>query len=103
MEFNLDELKVGDRIYVANEKRGYQIKARNNRYLICTKPHFKTCLYFIADTLEMVRGTNNLVFNPYDYCIQEDIDDCLDDLEKGKIEVSWRNRVPFIIDKVKSS
>jgi hypothetical protein len=86
-------LKVNDKIKFESEKQKYTIKAKSDRYLICTKPFNlkKTCLYSIIDLERLVRGTNSLVFNAYDYMIQEDIDECLRDLESGKIEVSHRN------------
>lgn len=86
-------LKAGDKIKFQNEKHKYTIKAKSDRYLICTKPFNlqKTCLYTIIDLDRLVRGTNNLVFNAYDYMVQEHIDECLKDLETGEIEVTHRN------------
>lgn len=94
-------LKVGDKVKFTGEKQRYTIKARSDRFIICTKPFNlkKTCLYTIIDLDRMVRGTNDRVFNPYDYMIQEDIDDCLNDLVSGEIEVSYRNCVPLDIDR----
>ena len=95
------KFKKGDKIYFKSEKRPYRIKACNNRYLICTKPFNlrHTVIYTIVDLYENVRGTNNLVFNPYDYAIQEDIEECLRDLENPKhpCEVSHRNRIKLDI------
>jgi hypothetical protein len=95
-------LKVGNMIKFAGEKQKYTIKAKDNRYLICTKPFNpkKTVLYTIIDLERFVRGTNDRVFNPYDYSIQEDIDQCLVDLQLNKngIEVSWRNCVGLDVE-----
>ena len=45
------KVKVGDKVYVPNEKQPYRVKARDERYIICTKPfNLKhTVLYFIID------------------------------------------------------
>lgn len=91
---------VGDKIKFKSEKQKYTIKAKSERFLICTKPFNlkKTCLYTIIDLDRLVRGTNNMVFNPYDYMVQEDIDECLNDLESGEIEVSHRNCVTLDVE-----
>lgn len=98
-------LKVGDKIYYKNEKRGYEIKARNARYLICTKPFNpkRTVTYTILDSEELINSTNNCVFNPYDYTSQKDIDESLVDLENGLYELSSRRQVRTIrfIDRYK--
>jgi hypothetical protein len=90
------------RVYFSREKRPYTVKACDNRYAICTKPFnpLKTVLYTIIDAEQGVRGTNNLVFNIYDYKKQEDIEECLKDLSGGEVEVSHRNRVALDIVKV---
>lgn len=61
---NLTYAPVGTRIYFAEEKAPYRIRARSDRYLVCTKPFNpqKTVLYTIVDLLEGVRGPENLVF-----------------------------------------
>ena len=93
-------LRVGDKIKFQHEKQKYTIKAKSDRYLICTKPFNlkKTCLYTIVDLERLVRGTNDRIFNPYDYMIQEDIDECLNDLESGDIEVAHRNYVKLDVE-----
>lgn len=98
-------LEIGDKIYFRGEKRGYEIKARNERYLICTKPFNPkhTVTYTILDSEELINSTNNCVFNPYDYSIQKDIDESLVDLTKGRYELSQRRQVDTIkfIDRFK--
>lgn len=95
-------LKVGDKIKFASEKRKYTVKAKDDRYLICTKPFNvqKTVLYTIIDLERLVRGINNMVFNSYDYTIQEDIDECLVDLQQHNngLEVSHRNCIKLDIE-----
>jgi len=101
----LNSLKVGDKIYFKGEKKGYEIKARNMRYLICTKPFNpkRTVTYTILDSEELINSTNNCVFNPYDYTCQKDIDESLVDLENGLCELSSRRQVSTVrfIDRFK--
>ena len=98
-------LEVGDKIYIKGEKRGFEIKARNERYLICTKPFNpkKTVTYTILDSEELINSTNNFVFNIYDYSIQKDVEESLVDLIEGKYELSQRRQVNTVnlIDRFK--
>ena len=32
-------VEVGDKVYVPNEKKPYKVRARDDRYIICTKPY----------------------------------------------------------------
>lgn len=94
----LAHLEVGDKIYWIGQKRPYAIKARDERYIICTQPcnFHKSVMYSIIDTEELICAPNNLVFNPYNYKKQEDIEQSLNDLEKGEYELSYRHRANFI-------
>jgi len=76
-----EQLNVGDKVYFESEKKPYTIKACNNQFAICTKPFNlkKTVLYTIVDWKQGKRNENNMIFNPYDYMIQEDIEQCLKD------------------------
>lgn len=98
-------LELGDRLYFKGEKKGFEIKSRNQRYLICTKPFNpkKTVVYTILDSEELINSTNNYVFNPYDYLSQADIDESLVDLVADKYELSRRHQVNTIsvIDRFK--
>lgn len=58
----------------------------------------KEIIYAILDFESGKKAPNNLVFNPYDYCVQEDIDKCLSDLISGECELSRRNAVDIEID-----
>ena len=88
------------KFWFKGEKRPYTVQASDERFAICTKPfNLKhTVLYTIVDFKENIRGTENLIF-----CAGfEDKKDCLDALErlqKGKSEISHRNRVPLEITK----
>lgn len=85
---------LGAKVYVARERRGYVVRARNERFAVCTKPHFKTVLYFILDAVNGVRGTENLVFG-FGAETDEDCEEMLERVSSGQTEVSHRNRVPW--------
>lgn len=61
---NWGKLKVGDKVYIPGEKRPYRVQARDDRYVICTKPFNPkhTVMYFIADLRREVRGPDDMVF-----------------------------------------
>jgi len=92
--------EVGKKIKFKNEKTKYTIKAKSERFIICTRPFNlkRTVFYTIIDLERMVRGANNKVFNAYDYKKNEDIKKCLEDLENGFCEVSFRNFVELDIE-----
>lgn len=92
-------VEVGDKVYVPNEKRPYRVRARDERYIICTKPYNpkRTVLYFIVDLKERVRGPDNMVFCS-GYETDEDCAERLKELQSGEIEVSWRRHVDLDID-----
>lgn len=79
---NIIEIKVEDLIYLYEDKKPYKVKACNEEFAICTKPFNlkQTCLYTILDWKRGMCNRNNMVFNPYDYMIQKDIEQCLIDL-----------------------
>ena len=96
------KLKVGDKIKFEANKRKFVVKAKSDRFLICTKPFNleHTVLYTIVDLERLVRGRDNLVFGVYDYAVQDDINNCLEQLEKDAhnetfdgLEVSHRNSI----------
>lgn len=90
----IPKLKVGDKVYVPNEKRPYKVKCRDNRYIICTKPMnlYRTVLYFIIDLHRALRGPDNMVFCS-GYETDEQCQERLKELQEGKIEVSMRRSV----------
>lgn len=98
------DLKIGDKVYFARDKRPYTVKAHDERFAICTKPFNlqQTCLYTIIDWTKGQRNRNNMVFNPYDYTKQEDIERCLRDLSDPEhvCEISRRGAVDLDIVKV---
>ncbi|GAA4879494.1 hypothetical protein GCM10023310_69580 [Paenibacillus vulneris] len=98
------DLKVGDKVYFKTDKRPYTVKACNELFVICTKPFNlqHTCIYTIIDWKKGKRNRNNMVFNPYDYTKQSDIDECLQDLSDPNhvCEISHRGAVNIDIVRV---
>jgi len=56
------QLSPGDWIYVAQYQRPFTVQTTSERYAICTRPAFGSVLYFIADFIEQIMGTENLIF-----------------------------------------
>lgn len=96
-------LPVGGKIWFADEKRPYVVRARSDRYLVCTKPYNlkRTTLYTIVDLRERVRGPENLVFGmgaeTREHC-EAMIARLHDPTEPS--DVSWRNRVELRVTRV---
>ena len=92
-------VEAGDRVYIPKEKRPYKVRARDDRYIICTKPYNPqhTFMYFIIDLEEKRRGPDNMVFC-FGYESDEDCMERLKELQEGKIEVSRRRDVPLDIE-----
>lgn len=95
-----DRIEVGDKVYFESQKSPMTVKARSERYAILTEPFYrqKTVYYSIIDFLNQWKAPNNLVFNIYDYEDQKSIDECLEDLVSGKIELSQRRGCKLDID-----
>lgn len=95
---SVNSYKVGDRIRFAEEKQAYTVRARSDRYLICTKPFNarRTVLYCIVDFERMERGPDNRIFG-MGYETDEDIADRFRELLAGEIKVSHRRCVPLVI------
>lgn len=104
-------LELGDKIKLCGDaSKYYTIKAIGYPFIICTRPYnFKsTVFYTILDFEKGIRNRHNLIFNPYDFKKQEDINKCLNDLlnKTDEIELSHRNyedlEILEIIKKVKN-
>ena len=91
------KVQIGDKVYIPGEKRPYRVRARDNRYIICTKPCFGTVLYFIVDLEEKWRAPDNMIFCS-GYESDEDCKERLEELQKGTIELSARRGIPLDID-----
>lgn len=97
----LPEFDEGDKVYFPGERNGYTVQRKGDRYAILTKPFNPrhTVIYTILDFEEGVRGTDNLVFS-IGYEDDEHVQQSWDALTGGHMEVSYRNRVPLVIDRV---
>ena len=76
---------VGDKIYFAEEKRPYTVRACDDRFLICTKPYNfkpKIVIYTIVDLVEGIRGTDNYSIGWCDYYETKDCERMLHELQK---------------------
>jgi hypothetical protein len=121
---------VGTRIFFAEEKSPYRVRARSDRYLVCTKPFNpkRTVFYTIIDLVEQVRGPENLVFGfgaeTDEQCVEmverlhaitkpetpkataeikaapRDVRRMLKPTYSGPTEVSHRHRIPLSISKI---
>ena len=91
------KVQTGDKVYIPGEKRPYRVRARDNRYIICTKPCFGTVLYFIVDLEERWRAPDNMIFCS-GYETDEDCKERLEELQKGTIELSARRGIPLDIN-----
>lgn len=92
-------VEVGDKVYIPNHKRPFRVKARDDRYIICTKPFNArhTVIYFIIDLADKWRAPDNLIFC-LGYETDEDCKERLEQLQSGEIELSRRRGIPLDID-----
>lgn len=92
-------VEVGNKIYIPTDKRPYTVKARDDRYIICTKPlnlgH--TVLYFIIDLKDRWRAPDDRLFCS-GYETNEECQERLKELQSDEIKLSWRRGVPLDID-----
>lgn len=92
-------VKVGDEIRVPNEKKPYRVRARDDRYIICTKPFnlYHTVLYFVIDLENKWRAPDNMIFCS-GYETDAQCQKRLKELQDGKIELSRRRGIPLDIE-----
>ena len=90
-------VNVGDKVWIPNEKRAYRVRARDDRYIICTKSCFGTVLYFIVDLVDKWRGPDDRIFCS-GYETDEDCQERLKELQSGLIGLSVRRGVPLDLD-----
>lgn len=93
------KVQIGDKVYVPNEKKPYRVRARDDRYIICTKPFNPqhTVLYFIVDLVDRWRAPDNMIFCS-GYETDKDCQERLAELQSGEIELSRRRGIPLDID-----
>lgn len=99
----IQDAPVGSKVWFVGEKRPYRIRARNDRYLVCTKPFnlLKTVIYTVVDLQEQVRGTEDTIL-----CLGAETDaHCNAMLARmgAESEVSRRNRVPLNVLRISVS
>jgi hypothetical protein len=92
-------VEVGDKVYIPNHKRPFRVRARDDRYIICTKPFNAqhTVIYFIIDLVDKWRAPDNLIFG-LGYETDEDCEERLRQLQSGEIGLSWRRGIPLDIE-----
>lgn len=92
-------VRVGDKVYIPQHKRPFRVKARDDRYIICTKPFNArhTVIYFIVDLVDKWRAPDNMIFCS-GYETDEDCQERLKELQNGEIELSVRRGIPLDID-----
>ncbi|WP_293921183.1 hypothetical protein [Sphingobium sp. UBA5915] len=84
------------KVKLNNERQRYTIMARNDRFVIMTKPFNakRTYIYTIADLERGVRGPCNLIFGlPCDVNTPAGAHEALQWIERGDMEVSFRRFV----------
>lgn len=92
-------VEIGDKVYIPEHKRPFRVKARDDRYIICTKPFNAqhTVIYFIVDLVDKWRAPDNMIFC-FGYETDEQCQERLKELQNGKIELSVRRGIPLDID-----
>ena len=93
------KVEVGDKVYIPDQKRPFKVVARDERYIICTKPLnlYHTVIYFIVDLVDKWRAPDNMIFCS-GYEADEQCQDRLKELQEGIIELSVRRGIPLDID-----
>ncbi len=121
-------IKINSDVFFNGEKLPFKVKAFDGRFAVCTRNFDKKeddailshkvemndyfskkeafndlqneVVYTLIDFKNVVRSTNDFVFNPYDFKKDEDIKQCLSDLKSGECKLSERNKIHLNIDKV---
>lgn len=121
-----EDLKVKQTIFFDNEVAGFQIRALNDRFAVCTRElhidHDSDILqcrvdmnaytsieeayramrlypiYTCIDFEEEIKAAHNIIFNPYDFDTEEGVQELLEDLQTGDTELTQRNRIDLHID-----
>lgn len=106
MNTSIQDAGVGSRVYFDGERMPYTIQARDERFLVCTKPFAarRTYIYSIVDLQRGERGPDNMIFGRAGgYETRGDCEDALRELadERSSLEVSRRCCVPLHVTKVK--
>ena len=97
-------LNKGDTVWFSTNKKSFRIRECNDKFAICTQPFNlipNTVIYSIIDFDRCVRGQDNFVFGVYDYYLDEDCKQAMEDLMNGEMEVSHKNNKSVSLDIVK--
>lgn len=114
-------MKVWEKIYFRRDKLPYNIMARNDRYIICSRKlnrrqdarllwnevenkaffsfteaynfYKKYPVYTIVDLEEQIRWTDNYIFSDINYFKNKDCEKLLKRLQKWECEISYRGRI----------
>ncbi len=97
VEKQVKKVVVGDIVRVPNERRGYKVRARDKRFIICTKSLFGSVQYFIIDLVDKKRGPDDSVFCS-GYETKEQCEERLKELSDGVLELSRRRSIPLDIE-----
>jgi hypothetical protein len=117
---------VDKQIYFSNEKLPYKVMAKSKRYAVVVRKLNKRedaallhhqvemgayssfteafkdqndCpVYSLIDFKENIKAPDNLIFPMINYFDRSECENVIKDLEKGKIELSKRNRVELSVD-----
>ena len=100
---DLDKIKVGDLVKCNDWVKPLTVRAVSDNYFIMVRNHFGKPLYsicektpsqcnrnYIVESYPTI-GTDHWVFGKFDYLDQDDIDQCLAELESGETELSVRS------------
>jgi len=92
-------LPVGDKIKFRCYRQRFTIRARDERYAICTKPFNpkKTVMYTIVDLERGVRGPEDLIFGR-GVETDKECNEMLQRLISGESEVSYRHCINLDIE-----
>lgn len=92
-------VEVGDTVYIPEHKRPFRVKARDDRYIICTKPYNPrhTVIYFIIDLQDKWRAPDDRIFCS-GYETDDNCNERLKELQSGEISLSTRRGIPLDID-----
>jgi hypothetical protein len=113
-----EKLEIGQDIYFEGESVPMKLRARSNRYAIVTRGYDPveeadlleememtaeeaseaSLVYSLLDFQEEKKAPNDRIFDPYNYEEQADLEQCIADLEEGKINLSKRHGVALKID-----
>lgn len=88
--------QCGEKVHVKGGEE-FTVRARNERFAICTMPRSGTVMYFIADAEQGIRGPENLVFG-MGAETDEECAEMLCRVASGETEISSRYRVPWDLE-----